>query len=120
MLMEDGAIVHVYRRRRDVGLLPLSTSWCSVKKAADRRPQYSTGWRHGDVSPFTFSLEKIGFEFHAVGSVSAAKVMGGQRYREYLRSRSGRWVGYFQARRSVSCRRSSQSDGRQAESQDPG
>ena len=28
-------------------------------------------------------------------------------------------VGYFQARRSVSCRRSSQSDGRQAKSQHP-
>ena len=36
------------------------------------------------------ALEKIGFEFDAVGSVSAAKVLGGQRFREYLRSPSGR------------------------------
>ena len=56
------------------------------------RPQ-EVLWRHGVSLPSSSTgetfwtgqrLKRLAFSFHAVGSVSAAKVWGGQRYREYL------------------------------------
>ena len=126
MLMEDGAIVHVYDPKvtreaaleefslhgfevndrqlvwspsaeesvKDAHAIAVLTEWDEFK-SYDYKKFYGVM-----VKPaFIFdgrnlldqsALEKIGFEFHAVGSVSAAKVLGGQRYREYLRSPSGR------------------------------